>query len=141
MRQFFAHIYGSLNAGSYAFPRHDGVERAGIMNYFVIGERELVLGFNLVGVQGKAVSNRQDALDSFNLQTGQVSGVRASVESERPNVLILTEDVADMLSDEVREWQMKGKSPLIVEVPGLGGHIPGRKTLTDSIREAVGINV
>lgn len=112
-----------------------------IMNYFVIGERELVLGFNLAGVQGQAVSNRQDALDSFNLHTGQVSSVRAAVESERPDILILTEDVADMLSAEVQSWQMKGKSPLIVEIPGLNGHIPGRKTLTDSIREAVGINV
>lgn len=111
------------------------------MNYFVIGERELVLGFNLVGVQGQPVSNRQEALDSFNLQTGQVKDMRASVESERPKVLILTEDVADMLAEEIRSWQMKGGSPLIVEIPGLNGHIPGRKTLTDSIREAVGINV
>ena len=67
--------------------------------------------------------------------------MRASVESERPKVLIVTEDVADMLAEEIQVWQMKGKSPLIVEIPGLNGHIPGRKTLTDSIREAVGINV
>ena len=46
-----------------------------------------------------------------------------------------------MISDEVRAWQMKGKSPLIVEVPPLSGHIPGRKTLEDAIREAVGIQV
>ena len=46
-----------------------------------------------------------------------------------------------MLSPEVRDWQMKGSSPLIVEIPGLGGHIEGRKTLTDAIREAVGIQV
>ncbi|MCQ2241273.1 V-type ATP synthase subunit F [Treponema sp.] len=111
------------------------------MDYFVIGERELVLGFNLVGVQGQPVSNRQEALDSFNLHTGQVRDMRASVESERPKVLIVTEDVADMLSAEIQAWQMTGKSPLIVEIPGLNGHIPGRKTLTDSIREAVGINV
>ncbi len=111
------------------------------MNYFVIGEREIVLGFNLAGVQGKPVSNRQEALDAFNLHTGQVNDMRASVESERPKVLIITEDVADMLAEEIQVWQMKGKSPLIVEIPGLNGHIPGRKTLTDSIREAVGINV
>lgn len=111
------------------------------MNYFFIGERELALGFKLVGVQGQPVSNRQEALDSFNLHTGQVSDVRAAVEENRPKILILTEDVADMLADEVQAWQMKGKSPLIVEIPGLNGHIKGRKTLTDSIREAVGINV
>ena len=83
------------------------------MEYFVIGERELILGFMLAGVKGKAVSNRQEALD----------------------------DIADMLSKEIQSCQMHGKAPLIVEIPGLQGHIQGRKTLTDSIREAVGIQV
>ena len=46
-----------------------------------------------------------------------------------------------MISNEVQSWQMKAKAPLIVEIPGLNGHAKGRKTLTDSIREAVGINV
>ncbi|MBQ0039415.1 MAG: V-type ATP synthase subunit F [Treponema sp.] len=109
------------------------------MNYFVIGERELVLGFKLVGVQGQPVSNRQEALDTFNHLTGE--GLGSAVQSDRPKVLIMTEDVSDMLSAEVQAWQMKGVAPLIVEIPGLNGHIPGRKTLTDSIREAVGINV
>jgi V/A-type H+-transporting ATPase subunit F len=111
------------------------------LEYFVIGERELVLGFKLVGVKGKAVSNRQEALDSFNKMTGQLSSVNSYAEQDRPKVLILTEDVADMLDEEVQSWQMKGKAPLIVEIPGLQGHIQGRKTLTDSIREAVGIQV
>ena len=93
------------------------------MEYFVIGERELILGFMLAGVKGKAVSNRQEALDAFNKATGQNSSV-GSV-GDIPKVLILTEDIA----------------PLIVEIPGLQGHIQGRKTLTDSIREAVGIQV
>ncbi|MBQ3686683.1 MAG: ATPase V, partial [Treponema sp.] len=35
------------------------------MEYFVIGEREIVLGFMLVGVSGAAVSNREEALDAF----------------------------------------------------------------------------
>lgn len=111
------------------------------MNYHVLGERELVLGFMLAGVHGTPVSNRQEAFEAFNLLTGQTGGTKAAAETDRPKVLILTEDVADMLSDEIKSWQMKGKSPLIVEIPGLDGHIAGRKTLTDSIREAVGINV
>lgn len=111
------------------------------MEYFVIGERELILGFALAGVKGKAVSNRQEALDAFLLVTGQSSSVNALAKTERPKILILTEDVSDMIQDEVNAWQMKGTSPLIVEIPGLNGHIQGRKTLTDSIREAVGIKI
>ena len=113
------------------------------MEYYVIGERELVLGFMLSGVKGQAVSNRQEALDAFNRVTKhgiEDSSARKASQSI-PAVLILTEDVSDMISKEVLDWQMTGKPPLIVEVPGLHGHIEGRRTLTDAIREAVGIQI
>ncbi len=111
------------------------------MEYFVIGERELVLAFMLAGVKGQVANNRKEALDAFNLMTGQSSSVEAPSSQDRPKVLILTEDVSDMLSAEVSQWQMKAMAPLIVEIPGLHGHLEGRKTLTDAIREAVGIQV
>ena len=111
------------------------------MEYYFIGERELQLGFKLVGVDGTAVNNRGDALDAFQLMTGQSSKVSGPSSSDRPKILILTEDVADMLEKEVLDWQKSGRVPLIVEIPGLQGRLPGRKTLTDSIREAVGIRV
>lgn len=111
------------------------------MEYFVIGEREIVLAFMLVGVKGQTAVNRSEALNAFMRVTGQSASVDSPAEQDRPKVLILSEDVSDMLSPEVRDWQMKGSSPLIVEIPGLGGHIEGRKTLTDAIREAVGIQV
>ncbi|MBQ9538537.1 MAG: V-type ATP synthase subunit F [Treponema sp.] len=111
------------------------------MEYFVIGEREIVLGFMLVGVPGSAVSNREEALDIFMDITGQSNKLNRTMASSRPKVLILTEDVSDMLSHEVEAHQMTGKAPLVVEIPGLGGHLEGRKTLTQSIREAVGIQV
>lgn len=111
------------------------------MEYYVIGERELVLGFMLSGVKGSFVSNREEALTAFNAVTGQHTDGPGSLPADRPKVLILTEDVSDMLSKEVMDWQLGGKAPLIVEVPGLHGHVQGRKTLTDSIREAIGIQV
>lgn len=112
------------------------------MKYFVIGERELVLAFALVGVNGSVAVNRDEALESFHRVTGKgATSVGEAVIAERPKVLILTEDVSVMLEDEVLEWQMSGAYPLIVEIPGLHGRLEGKKTLTDSIREAVGIHV
>ena len=111
------------------------------MEYFVIGEAELVTGFALVGVKGQVALNRQTALDFFKKMTGQSSSVSEVTSENRPKVLIVTEDVADMIQDEILKWQMLGTAPLIVEIPGLQGHLTGRKTLTDSIREAIGIQV
>ncbi len=106
------------------------------MEYFVIGEREIVLGFMLAGVKGQAVNSKTEAQDAFRRLTSSVS-----VGSDRPKILILTEDVSDMLEDEIKSHQMRGIAPLIVEIPCLSGHIQGHKTLTESIREAVGIQV
>ncbi len=107
------------------------------MQYFVIGERELVLAFKLVGVEGDVAVTRQEVLDAFYKVTGQ----GAVPVEERPKVLILTENAASLIDEEVIAWQKKADYPLIVEIPGIHGHLEGRKTLTDAIREAVGINV
>lgn len=106
----------------------------------MIGERELILGFKLVGVDGTVAVNRDEALEAFNRVTGQ-GGAMALPLPERPKVLIVTEEVSSMLEDEMLAWQKKADYPLIVEIPGLGGHLKGKKSLTDAIREAVGISV
>jgi V/A-type H+-transporting ATPase subunit F len=56
-------------------------------------------------------------------------------------VLILTEEAADWLGEDLTKWQMSGRYPLVVEIPGVMGRLSGRKTLVDAIREAVGIRV
>ncbi|GMO63881.1 MAG: hypothetical protein Ta2A_11360 [Treponemataceae bacterium] len=118
------------------------------MEYHVIGERELVLAFALVGVTGTIAMTRAEALEAFGRVTGQHLGgdgseanFRSAGAVERPKVLILTESVAALLAGEVQDWQMKSSYPLIVEVPGIHGHLEGKRTLTDSIREAIGISV
>lgn len=110
------------------------------MEYFVIGEREIVLAFQLVGVRGSVAVNRTEALDSFNRITGR-GGTSSVPSSERPKVLILTEVVSAMIEEEVLSWQKGAEYPLIVEIPGIQGRLEGRKSLSDAIREAVGIQV
>lgn len=110
------------------------------MKYYIIGERELVLAFSLVGVAGTAAENRQDVLEAFNRITGKGGTVAVPVD-QCPKVLMLTEGAASLIQQEELDWQKTGKYPLIVEVPGLQGHLKGRKTLTDAIGEAIGVQV
>jgi V/A-type H+-transporting ATPase subunit F len=39
------------------------------------------------------------------------------------------------------DWQLSGRYPLLVEIPGISGKHIDRKTLVESIREAIGIQV
>lgn len=100
----------------------------------------MVLAFKLVGVDGFAAETRQEALDAFNRVTGR-GGENSTPVDELPRVLILTEAAAALIEEEELQWQKKGRFPLIVEIPCLDGHVSGKKSLTDAIREAIGVQV
>jgi V/A-type H+-transporting ATPase subunit F len=117
------------------------------MDYYCIGDPELVVAFRFVGIDGTAAVNAEETRSAFlritrnwNETAGAVlPGTGGGAESCR--ILILTEEAADWLGDELTQWQLSGRYPLVVEIPGILGRLEGRKTLVDAIREAVGIHV
>jgi V/A-type H+-transporting ATPase subunit F len=102
------------------------------VEFYVIGDEELVIGFRFVGVPGQAVASRAEAEQVF---------TRATTPGFPAMVLILTEQVSAMIGEQVMQWQLAGSYPLVVEIPGIEGHLENRRSLVDSIREAVGVHV
>jgi V/A-type H+-transporting ATPase subunit F len=113
------------------------------MDYFFIGEPELVTAFRFVGISGIPVQSQSDAVDAFRRITESFDETAGTVlpGMEFCRVLIITEEVADWLGDSLVQWQLKDHYPLIVEIPGLLGRHEGRKTLVQSIREAIGVRI
>ena len=113
------------------------------MDYFFLGDPELVTAFRFVGINGSPVMDAGDAMNAFRKMTESYDPVTEQVipGMESCRVLIMTEEVADWLGDALIQWQLSNRYPLIVEVPGFLGRLPGRKTLVDSIREAIGVHV
>jgi V/A-type H+-transporting ATPase subunit F len=113
------------------------------LDYFFIGDVELVIAFRFVGIDGKAVQNAIDAKEAFRRMTegwDEVTGM-SMPGAETCRVLIITEEVADWLGELLVQWQLADKYPLIVEIPGMIERLPGHKTLVESIREAVGVHI
>ena len=113
------------------------------MDYFFLGDPELVTAFRFVGIDGIAVNGADDARGAFRRITEGYDETSGTVlpGGESCRILIVSEEVADWLGGDLINWQLSNRYPLIVEVPGLMGRLPGRKTLVDSIREAIGIHV
>jgi V/A-type H+-transporting ATPase subunit F len=117
------------------------------MDFYFIGDSELATAFRFIGIDGTAASNAEAARAAFLRITAGIDATTGTAlpslrgEGEACRVLILTEEVVDWLDEELTQWQLSGKYPLIVETPGTLGRHPGRKTLVDSIREAVGVRV
>lgn len=103
------------------------------MTFFVLGDEDVILGFQFIGIEGKIVETDEDALREFKNVT---SGVYGSI-----GVILVTEKVTMMIEETIMEWQLSGGYPLIVEVPDLDGHLEGKKTMLESIREAIGLAV
>lgn len=122
------------------------------MDYYFLGDEELVTAFRSIGIYGSAVSDEDEAAEIFKkitegheIYAGDDEAIIALYESipgaDNCQVLIVTEEVADWLQDDIINWQISGRYPLIVEIPGIMGRLEGRKTLVDSIREAIGIHI
>jgi V/A-type H+-transporting ATPase subunit F len=116
------------------------------LDYFFIGDAELVTAFRFIGIEGIALKDQNEAIRVFRRITegwSEEAGTALpdSRDADDLRVLILTEEAADWLGDYLIDWQVLGRYPLVVEVPGIMGRLPDRKTLVDSIREAVGLHV
>ena len=101
------------------------------MQYFVIGDEDTVLGFRYAGVAGHVADDAAEARAALAL----------ACESEEVGTVIITQEVADMIRPDVDDRRLADELPLIVEAPGPAGPAPGRRTLTEMIREAIGVRV
>jgi V/A-type H+-transporting ATPase subunit F len=101
------------------------------MKFFVIGDRQTVLGFRLVGVEGKVAVEREEAL----------SALEEAVARRDIGIVLITEAVAGKVRDEV-EARLYGLGfPLLLEIPDASGPSPERPEIKDVVRKAVGISI
>ncbi|MGD8628819.1 MAG: V-type ATP synthase subunit F [bacterium] len=101
------------------------------MRFHVIGDKQTVLGFRLVGVEGTVATEREAALEALH----QV------VEARETGIVLVTEAVAGKIRDEV-EARLYGMGfPLVLEIPDAGGPADDRPEIDEIVRKAVGISI
>lgn len=101
------------------------------MNFYCIADEDTVRGFRLAGVPGEAVVDARAAEQA----------VRRIARNPSIGILIITDIVASEIRSLVDEIRMERARPLITEIPGPEGSMPGHKTLRQMVQEAVGIRI
>lgn len=101
------------------------------MSYYVIADEDTVLGFRYAGVPGEVVGSSEEALEAF----------RRATSSGRGDIVILTEEVAASIREAVNHVRFEVQTPVVVEIPGVAGPLPGRADLLKLIQEAVGLRL
>jgi V/A-type H+-transporting ATPase subunit F len=101
------------------------------MKYFLIGGEDAVLGFGMVGVEGRVADSGEQAEQALEEALG---------DSE-VGIIIITEPAADLIRSRVNEYVFSRSFPLIVEVPDRGGRSEDRPGLKEMVNRAIGISV
>ncbi len=101
------------------------------MKFFVIGDADTVLGFSLAGVDGEIVNSPEETSEAL----------KRAFTQEDLGVIEITERAAQNVRQQVDQYIYKTTFPLIIEIPDREGPLPGRGSVRDLIRAAVGISL
>lgn len=101
------------------------------MKVMVIGNPEAVLGFSLVGVDGRAASNAAEANQILD----------ETLESSDIGIVLITQDIAGMIASRMEDLKLHSTVPLVVEIPGPGGVSPDQPSLSEIVLKAIGIKL
>ena len=101
------------------------------MKYYIIGDEDTVLGFALVGVEGRTVTTEHDARDAF----------ESALKDEEIGIIVMTEAAAQLIRTTVDRYTFTADFPLIVEIPDRTGPSPDKPDMRTLINQALGINL
>lgn len=103
------------------------------MRFYLISDNEdTLVGMRLAGIEGTIVSEAKEALQVLNTAMKRVDDTA---------VVLITQNVVDMIPEEVYDLKTNCKRPLIVEVPDRNGNGRTKDAISRYVREAVGIKV
>ena len=101
------------------------------MTFFCIADEDTVLGFRLAGIAGQAVATPVETL----------TAIEEALAKPDYGIIIITQRMALGIREKIETIRFERDRPLIVEIPGPDGELPGRKNLRQFVQEAVGISV
>jgi V/A-type H+/Na+-transporting ATPase subunit F len=101
------------------------------VKFYCIADEHMVRGFRLAGIAGRVVATAGQA----------AAAVEEAAAEPDCGIIVLTEAVAAWIPQQVETIRRGRDRPLIVEIPGPAGPLPGRKSLRQFVQESVGIRV
>jgi V/A-type H+-transporting ATPase subunit F len=101
------------------------------MKVLVIGHPEAVLGFSLVGVDGKVATSTAETIEALNY----------AVSTPDIGIVLITQDVARLVESQMDQLKQSSTTPLVVEIPPPEGVPPDEPPLSEVVQRAIGIRI
>lgn len=100
------------------------------MDFFVIGDDTMVLGFGLLGIPGKVVTTSQDVLTTL----------KEAIE-QNIKIILFSERLSVPIKNELENMILKLDFPLVIEIPDRQGPVEGRKSIHDLLKSSIGFSL
>lgn len=101
------------------------------MKYYLIGDEDTVLGFSLVGVEGKVVNTREDVEDIL----------PRVMERSDIGIILINERFAKLVQPLIQNFTYSRGFPLIIEIPDRNGPDSNRHSVDEIVRNSIGIKI
>ena len=101
------------------------------MKLFVIGDRETVLGFRLVGIEGTVVIDRAEAL----------AAMQSAADRKEIGLILITERVVHLIQEEFDTQAYGVGFPLVLEIPDATGPSSSRLSINAIVSKGIGVSI
>lgn len=97
------------------------------MEFFVLGDRDTVLGFRLAGVSGVIIESAEQGREILS----------QLIKEKHYGIIIVTEKIGKMIN--IEEYTYTLDFPLIVDIPDREGYDSNKKSIEEILRKTIGI--
>ena len=102
------------------------------MRCFLISDNiDTQMGMRLAGIDGVVVHEREEAL----------SALDTAVNDHTVAIVLMTKKLTDLCSDEIMDFKLNRRSPLIVEIPDRHGDSGISDAISGYVSEAIGLKL
>ncbi|MBQ8613782.1 MAG: V-type ATP synthase subunit F [Ruminiclostridium sp.] len=102
------------------------------MRCFLISDNiDTQMGMRLAGIDGVVVHEREEVLSALN----------TAVNDRTVAIVLMTKKLTDLCSDEIMDFKLNRRSPLIVEIPDRHGDSGISDAISGYVSEAIGLKL
>ncbi len=99
--------------------------------YLLSDNNDTLMGMRLAGIEGEVIHEREELEDKM----------RAVIADTDIAVVLVTNKITQLAPDIIHDMKLHHKQPLIVEVPDRHGAGQLSDSITQYVKEAVGISI
>lgn len=102
------------------------------MKFFAISNNvDTITGLRLAGIKGVIVHEREEVIQALE---------KATADADM-GIIIMTELLAEMVQDEVKEIRLDASKPIITVIPDRHGERRRPDYITNYIKESIGLKI